>query len=57
MNQSQFVHELMQHLYGWDYKYLDDADCSYELALKTIKKVFKRDDLTGLVYPHITEES
>ena len=43
MNQSQFVHELMQHLYGWDYEYLDDADCSYELALGMIKEKFKEE--------------
>jgi len=43
MNQSQFVHELMQHLYGWDYEHLDDADCSYESALKYIKEKFKEE--------------
>ena len=48
MNQSQFVHELMEHLFGWDYEYLSDADCSYELALGMIKEALKKDDLTGL---------
>ena len=38
MNQSQFVHKLMEHLFGWDYEYLNDADCSYELALGMIKE-------------------
>ena len=37
MNQSQFVNELMEHLFGRDYEYLSDADCSYELALGMIK--------------------
>ena len=43
MNQSQFVHELMKHLFGWDYEYLSDADCSYELALGMIKEKFKEE--------------
>ena len=41
MNQSQFVHELMKHLFGEEYEYLSDVDCSYELALKYIKEKFK----------------
>ena len=43
MNQSQCVHELMEHLFGWDYEYLSDADCSYELALGMIKEKFKEE--------------
>ena len=57
MNQSQFVHELMEHLFGWDYEYLSDADCSYELALGMIKEALKKDDLTGLIYTHTLEET
>ena len=57
MNQSQFVHKLMEHLFGCDYEYLDDADCSYELALGMIKEAFKRDALTGLIYTHTPEET
>jgi len=40
MNQSQFVHQIMQHLFGWDYEWLDDKDCSYELAFEMIEKAF-----------------
>ena len=43
MNQSQFVNELMEHLFGRDYEYLSDADCSYELALGMIKEKFKEE--------------
>ena len=57
MNQSQFVHELMTHLFGWDYEYLSNADCSYELALGMIKEALKKDDLTGLIYTHTPEET
>ena len=56
MNQSQFVHELMEHLFGKEYEYLSDVDCSYELALKYVKDVFRKDDLTGLIHIHIPEE-
>ena len=57
MNQSQFVHELIEHLFGEEYEYLSDVDCSYELALKYIKDVFRKDDLTGLIHIHTPEES
>ena len=42
MNQAQFVHELMELLFGWDYEYLTDEDCSYELALGMIKEKYKK---------------
>jgi len=42
MNQAQFVHELMELLFGWDYEYLTDEDCSYELALRMIKEKYKK---------------
>ena len=41
MNQAQFVHELMELLFGWDYEYLTDEDCSYELALGMIKQKYE----------------
>ena len=41
MNQSQFVHELMGYLFGEDYEYLTDSDCSYELALQMVKEKYK----------------
>lgn len=40
MNQSQFVDELMGFLFGYDYEYLSDEDCSYELALAMIKEKY-----------------
>ena len=40
MNQAQFVDELMSFLFGYDYEYLSDEDCSYELALKMIKQKY-----------------
>ena len=43
MNQSQFVHELMEHLFGEEYEYLSDVDCSYKLALGMIKEKFKEE--------------
>ncbi len=52
MNQSQFVHEIMQHLFGKEYEYLSDADCSYKLALGMIKQALKKDDLTGVIHTH-----
>ena len=42
MNQAQFVHELMELLFGWDYEYLTDEDCSYELALGMIKQKYEQ---------------
>ena len=42
MNQAQFVHELMELLFGWDYEYLTDEDCAYELALGMIKEKYKK---------------
>ena len=42
MNQAQFVHEVMEHLFGWDYEYLADEDCSYILALGMIKEKYKK---------------
>jgi len=39
MNQSQFVHKVMKLLFGDEYEYLNDTDCSYELAIGMIKKV------------------
>ena len=66
MNQSQFVHQIMQHLFGWDYEYLDDVDCSYELALGMIKEAFRNEEIKhhrgingqpGVVHIHTTEES
>jgi len=44
MSQSQFVHELMEHLFGEEYEYLSDVDCSYELALGMIKEKFKEEN-------------
>ena len=44
MNQAQFVHELMEHLFGWDYEWLDDEDCSYVLALGMIKEAFSNEE-------------
>ena len=40
MNQAQFVDELMSFLFGYDYQYLTDEDCSYELALGMIKEQY-----------------
>ena len=40
MNQAQFVDELMSFLFGYDYKYIADEDCSYELALGMIKEKY-----------------
>ena len=40
MNQAQFVDELMSFLFGYDYEYLSDEDCSYELALAMIKEKY-----------------
>ena len=40
MNQAQFVDELMSFLFGYDYEYLTDEDCSYELALSMIKEKY-----------------
>ena len=40
MNQAQFVEELMSFLFGYDYEYLSDEDCSYELALAMIKEKY-----------------
>ena len=40
MNQAQFVDELMSFLFGYDYEYLSDEDCSYELALGMIKEKY-----------------
>ena len=41
MNQAQFVDELMSFLFGYDYEYIADEDCSYELALGMIKEQYK----------------
>ena len=41
MNQAQFVDELMSFLFGYDYEYLSDEDCSYELALGMIKEQYR----------------
>ena len=40
MNQAQFVDELMSFLFGYDYEYISDEDCSYELALGMIKEKY-----------------
>ena len=40
MHQAQFVDELMSFLFGDDYEYLSDEDCSYELALGMIKEKY-----------------
>ena len=40
MNQAQFVDELMCFLFGSDYEYISDEDCSYELALGMIKEKY-----------------
>ena len=42
MNQSQFVHKVMELLFGDEYEYLDDIDCSYELAIGMIEEKFSR---------------
>ena len=42
MNQSQFVHKVMELLFGDEYEYLNDSDCSYELAIGMIEEKFSR---------------
>ena len=55
MNQAQFVHELMGFLFGYDYEYLTDADCSYELALEMIKEKYKDSKVTIIKEPQLPE--
>mgnify|MGYP001464840571 CR=1 FL=1 len=40
MNHSEFTHKVMEVLFGDEYEYLEDIDCSYELALGMIKEKF-----------------
>ena len=46
MNQSQFVHKVMELLFGDEYEYLNDIDCSYELAIGMIKEEFSKSNWT-----------
>ena len=41
MNQSQFVDEIMTILFGKEYEYMSDEDCSYELAIGMIKQKYE----------------
>tara|TARA_R100001440_G_scaffold70_1_gene197 strand:- start:364 stop:498 length:135 start_codon:yes stop_codon:yes gene_type:complete len=41
MNQSQFVDEIMTILFGKEYEYMSDKDCSYELAIGMIKQKYE----------------
>jgi len=41
MNQSQFVDEIMAILFGKEYEYMSDKDCSYELAIGMIKQKYE----------------
>ena len=42
MNQSQFVEEVMTVLFGDEYQFMAEEDCSYELALGMIKEKYKK---------------
>ena len=46
MNQSQFVHKVMELLFGDEYEYLNDTNCSYELAIGMIKEEFSKSNWT-----------
>tara|TARA_R100000781_G_C4027138_1_gene109297 strand:- start:248 stop:448 length:201 start_codon:yes stop_codon:yes gene_type:complete len=41
MNQSQFVDEIMTIVFGEEYEYMSDEDCSYELAIGMIKQKYE----------------
>ena len=41
MNQSQFVEEVMTVLFGDEYEFMAEEDCSYELALGMIKQKYE----------------
>ena len=42
MNQSQFVEEVMTVLFGDEYEFMAEEDCSYELALGMIKQKYEQ---------------
>ena len=42
MNQSQFVEEVMTVLFGDEYQFMAEEDCSYELALGMIKQKYEQ---------------
>jgi len=41
MNQTQFVEEVMTVLFGDEYEFMAEEDCSYELALGMIKEKYE----------------
>ena len=41
MNQAQFVEEVMTVLFGDEYEFMAEEDCSYELALGMIKQKYE----------------
>ena len=41
MNQEQFVEEVMTVLFGDEYEFMAEEDCSYELALGMIKQKYE----------------
>ena len=45
----------MGFLFGYDYKYLTDTDCSYELALGMIKEKYKDSEVTIIKEPQLPE--
>ena len=42
MNQAQFVEEVMTVLFGDEYEFMAEEDCSYELALNMIKQNYDK---------------
>tara|TARA_R100001082_G_scaffold81851_1_gene48775 strand:- start:467 stop:667 length:201 start_codon:yes stop_codon:yes gene_type:complete len=42
MNQEQFVEEVMTVLFGDEYEFMAEEDCSYELALGMIKQKYEQ---------------
>ena len=42
MNQAQFVEEVMTVLFGDEYEFMAEEDCSYELALGMIKQKYEQ---------------
>ena len=55
MNQSQFVEEVMTVLFGDEYEFMAEEDCSYELALGMIKQKYEEKKIEPVRRPSLRE--
>ena len=51
MNQAQFVEEVMTVLFGDEYEFMAEEDCSYELALGMIKQKYEEKKIEPVRQP------